>query len=68
MSEPIDWERVRIDAAIAAMQVLMRGEQCDYLATEIAETAVQFAFELVHELRQTEGNMPAEVKRRVAQA
>jgi hypothetical protein len=64
VSEQIDWERVRIDAAIAAMQAIISEGDCDDYSEQVAEFAVNFAFDLVHELRQTQGQMPLEVKPR----
>jgi hypothetical protein len=58
-----DWEKVRIQAAIAAMQgMISAGCELEYMQ-ECAVEAVNFAFDLVHELRKTEGRMPLEVKR-----
>jgi hypothetical protein len=64
VSEQIDWERVRIDAAIAAMQAIIHKGESDDCSEQVAEFAVNFAFDIVHELRQTQGQMPLEVKPR----
>lgn len=58
-----DWEKVRIQAAIAAMQGLIIADWHVEDQQGCAEYAVNFAFELVHKLRKSEGRMPLEVKR-----
>lgn len=57
-----DWEKIRVQAAIAAMQGLITDWHVED-PQGCAEYAVNFAFELVHKLRKSEGRMPLEVKR-----
>ena len=50
-SVPPDWQRVRIDAAIAAMQGMLADPELEKRCYEIAELAVAHSASLVDELK-----------------
>jgi hypothetical protein len=49
-ANPIDWQRVRIDAAIAAMQGILRNTAGAYVS--VAASSVKYADALITELQE----------------